>query len=182
MLAKACLVQGEAEEAEMHYEKLCMLNPDNIGYALNYCVALTETEKYDEAVTMLYKLNYEHPESLETVRVLAWGLMGQGRLEQAEKEYERLLGSDKVTGNDYLNAGYCKWFRGELSAAAVLFRKYKETEIVTTQQNGDPLTIENVFLNDWIMLERNGITPVSYRLMVSLVDAVEKDDDDEQPM
>lgn len=171
MLAKACLVQGEPEEAEMHYEKLCMLNPDNMGYALNYCVALTETDKYDEAVTLLYKLNYEHPESLETVRVLAWGLMGQGRLEQAEKEYERLLGSDKVTGSDWLNAGYCKWFRGDLSAAVTLFRKYKEAEKDTEGQGGEPLTTETVFINDWHMLERNGITPVGYRLMVSLVDA-----------
>lgn len=169
MLAKACLVQGEHEEAEMHYEKLCMLHPDNTGYALNYCVALVEAEKFDEAVTMLYKLNYEHPDSLEIVRILAWGLMGQSRLGQAEKEYTRLLDSGKTTAADYLNAGYCKWFRGDLAAATGLFRKYKELDTAATSAGVQPVSIEDVFLNDWPMLERNGVTPVGYRLMVALV-------------
>lgn len=169
MLAKACLVQGEHEEAEMHYEKLCMLHPDNTGYALNYCVALIEAEKYDEAVAMLYKLNYEHPESLEIVRVLAWGLMGQGKLDHAEREYGRLLDSGKTVPNDYLNAGYCKWFKGDLAAAAGLFRKYESLGAGVMTAEGRPMTTEEVFLNDWAMLERNGITPVEYRLMVTLI-------------
>lgn len=169
LLAKACLVQGELSEAEMHYEKLCMLHPDNIGYSLNYCVTLTDAEKYDEAVTMLYKLNYEHPESLEIVRVLAWGLLGQGRLEPAGKEYSRLLDSGKASASDYLNAGYCRWFGGNLSGAVELFKKYKELEASAATPGGVPVSIEDAFINDWAVLEKNGITPVSYHLMVALV-------------
>jgi len=169
LLAKACLMQGEVDEAEEHYEKLCMLHPEKTGYALNYCITLTEAGKYDEAVNMLYKLNYEHPESMEIVRVLAWGLLGQGKLEQAGKEYARLLDSGKATGNDYINAGYCKWFGGELSAAVDLFRKYKEFGAAAAAAGNRAVPIEEVFLNDWAMLERNGITPVGYKLMVTLV-------------
>lgn len=169
LLAKACLVEGEAAEAEMHYEKLYMLHPENTGYALNYCVAQTECEKYDEAVTLLYKLDYEHPDNADIKRVLAWSLMGQGKLEQADKEYSRLLDCGKPAASDCLNAGYCRWFRGDVTGAVGLFKSYMKAMAQSEPSHNGTLSMEDVFINDWHMLERNGVTPVSVSLMLALV-------------
>lgn len=169
LLAKACLACGESAEAEMHYEKLYMLHPENTGYALNYCVALIDCEKFDDAVTLLYRLDYENPENIAIKRVLAWGLMGQGKIEQADKEYSKLLENIRPMANDYLNAGYCRWFHGDITGAVSLFKNYIKAVGKSVTPDNTPLSIEDVFINDRPMLERNGITPVSVSLMLALV-------------
>ena len=55
---------------------------------------------------------------------LAWALMSLGRDDQAEREYEIIIGKGGTSLADYINAGYCYWFRGNMHKAATYFREY----------------------------------------------------------
>ncbi len=170
--AKALFRSGDFEEAKPFFEKLHADEPESKSFALDYAIVLTQLGRYDEALDILFKLNFENPESVNVSRVLAWALMGAKKLEQAEKEYRRLLAGDKPLATDYLNGGYCKWFAGKIGDAAECFKEYC---ILTV---GDPVrwmdcvefspVLEKEFANDRMMLDSYGITTVDRMLMKSI--------------
>lgn len=143
------------------YGRLSKMNPEKKVYALNHCIALTKNKLYDEAVTALYRLDYECPDDINVIRVLAWALMGQNRLEQAEKEYSRLLSHASHNGGDYLNAGYCQWFKGNISQAVSSFSTFLKYEEATD--------IDKEFSKDRDILEDHGLSWVEVQLMVDIV-------------
>lgn len=73
---------------------------------------------------MLYRLDIECPDSMSVKRVLAWTLMGLGKYEQAEKEYNRLTADNDVENGDWLNAGYCQWLKGNTPEAINRFKNF----------------------------------------------------------
>ena len=58
-------------------------HPDNQNYQLNAAVCMTNMERYDDALKILYKLNYERPDDSNINRVRAWTLVGARKYEQA---------------------------------------------------------------------------------------------------
>jgi len=165
-LAREYMKNGYYGKAAGLYRKLSETHPENKGFVLNYCIAMTKSGQYEEAVSSLYRLDYEMPDDINVIRVLAWALMGLNRLEQASKEYDRLLTHDKHNGGDYLNAGYCQWFKGNVSMAVSMFRTFLEHDTKTS--------IENEFSNDRDTLEEHGLSSTDIQLMTDLVD--EKND------
>lgn len=87
--------------------------------------------------------------------------MSMGRDEQAEKEYEIILGKDEPSLSDYVNAGYCYWFRGNIHKAATLFRKYYDNKGISD------LYVE--FRKDEQLLQSHGIGSKELNMMCELV-------------
>jgi len=77
-----------------------------MSFMLNYSVCLTNMERYDEALKMLYRLSYEYPDNSNVNRVKARALTGSGKYGQARKIYERLYESGNVENEDIINNGY----------------------------------------------------------------------------
>ena len=165
MLARCYMKVEDYEKAINLYSKLLLINPDNQQYELNLCVALCRTHSFDEAVERLYRLHYEQEGDLNIQRVLAWALMGQNRLEQADEMYRQVMDNDASVATDCLNAGYCKWFCGKLDEAVALFCQYLQVR----QLPLDDELLMKEFEADRQTLSDHGITSLDITLMRDMV-------------
>lgn len=153
---------GLFEEAESEYEHLMLLRPDKPGYMLNRAVCLVKLEEYDDALQLLYRLNYEHPDDLNVCRVLAWTLTCDGKLEQAEKLFHQLMEAEEPTEEDYQNRGYCLWLMGKLTEAADSFRK-------SVEMAGADDLFAFTFDKQW--LQDRGVSDIDIKMMKAMVKA-----------
>lgn len=90
---------------------------------MNEAIALINDDKPEEAVKILYELNYKDPNNADVKRVLAWAMLCTKQLDKSAKLYQELLSLDNPEAADYLNAGYCAWFGGKGEEAARLFQQ-----------------------------------------------------------
>lgn len=167
LLARTYFLKEDYNAAAGCYGRLYNYNTENRTATLNYCISLAKAQRYDEAINLLYKLNIEEPESMQITRVLAWTLMGLDKLEQAEKEYERLIRSKDAETGDWLNGGYCQWFRGNTVQAVTMFNTFMETF-------GDRKGYDNIseeFEKDRDFLKAHGIKDIDIMLMTDLINA-----------
>jgi len=148
---------GIFDEAMDAYDDLLLLYPDHPNYLLNKAVCLVNMKEYEEALKLLYRLNYEHPDNDQVSRVLAWTHLCCHQLEQADKLYQRLTAVDNVCRDDWMNAGYCCWFLGRIDEAIHCFK--------ASLRNGDT----TFFSFDHELLEDYGISETQFRLMYAAV-------------
>ena len=113
----------EYDKANDLYDRLLLLFPGKKNYMLNKAVCLVRLEDYEEALKLLYQLDYEYADDVNVQRVLAWTLTCDNRLEQAAAMYEQMMKGEKVIAEDHLNYGYCLWLTGRVDDAAAHFRK-----------------------------------------------------------
>jgi len=159
--AREYFQSGMFDEADEAYERLLLLNPGKVSYMLNKAVCLVNMEDYEEALRLLYQLNYEHEDDANVQRVLAWTLTCDGKLEQAEKIFQQLTGSRQASGEDYMNYAYCQWLQGHIEDAADSFNKYLEQEGNTWDN------LEAAFNREW--LNERGINETNIRMMQALI-------------
>ena len=137
MLAKVYFNMKRYQDSADCFEKLHLLDSSNNQVTLYYAIALTKAEKYDTAMQLLYKLSFDNENNLAVSRALAWTLMAQGKLQQAENEYKKLLESDDTETGDLLNAGYCQLLSGKIHEALMLFKSFVETSSSMTKGQED---------------------------------------------
>ena len=146
------------EQANDEYDHLLLLHPGKVSYMLNKAICLVNMEEYEDALKLLYQLNFEHEEDVNIQRVLAWALTCDGKLEQADKLYQQLTSDNSATSEDYLNKGYCQWLLGRIKEADTCFDQYFTL-------GGD---FYEAFNNkDW--LRQRGISDTDIRLMQAMV-------------
>ena len=143
------------------YDQLLQIHPDNPHFLLNKAVCLGNIRQYDEALKILYKLHYEDSDNANVKRVLAWTLVGSGKLEQAGKMYSQMLDSIQPEGDDLLNYGICQWLQGDIVGAIGLFNQYNEN---CGKENFD--TEREFFVEEAELLHSNGIDDAEIRLMI----------------
>lgn len=142
------------------YDKLMLLVPGKTSYMLGKAICLSRMEEYEDALKLLYQLNYEQPENDKVTRALAWTLVGCDRLEQAAKLYVQLTGNEQPLAEDYENQGYCLWLQGRIADAAASFRRYKELA---------GLSDDDFWMGERRLLAQHGITEIDVNMMVALV-------------
>lgn len=171
-LGKALFRLGRFTEAKTVYEVLYAENPNKKSIAFEYAIILTQTASYAEATEILYRLDFQYPDSPNIKRVLAWALMGQKKLEQAAREYVWLLNREKPVSSDFLNAGYSKWFAGNVSEAADMFASYCRQVMTDGTAKPDYPEIASVlgeeFSKDEKMLQNYGLTTVDRMLLQTI--------------
>lgn len=168
LLARTYFEDYKYKEAAECYKRIIELDPKNKIASLNYCIALVKDDNYDEAIKPLYKLDFESPNTPSVKRVLAWTLMGQVKLEQAEAEYEWLLGCNDVETGDWLNAGYCQWLMGNTANAVTMFEEFHKRSKAADRSKAFE---EALTEQDKTFLERLGITEVDIKLMLDIITA-----------
>ena len=149
------------ETALTSYEKLMKLKPEHIGFMLNAAICMTNLQKNEEALKLLFKLDYEQPDNHKVKRVLAWVLTMSKRYEQAGKAYQQLLSQEKPEPVDMLNYGYCLWFQGDIMEAIVHFKQFLLT-------NGDEnYNLEQEFMGtEHSLIASHNITDTEIYLML----------------
>ena len=121
--ARHAFKHRDYEKANDLYDRLLLLFPGKKNYMLNKAVCLVRLEDYEDALKLLYQLDYEYADDVNVQRVLAWTLTCDNRLEQAAAMYEQMMKGEKVIAEDHLNYGYCLWLMGRIDDAAAHFRK-----------------------------------------------------------
>ncbi len=164
-LAQASFILGDYENARSCYQKLNELKPDSRQYLLNLCISQINVGSPEEGINGLYRLDYEAPDNLNVKRALAWGLLVQHNVEQAERVYDKLLASGKCMAADYLNAGYCKWFAGQLDVAVKYFREYRKG----VAEEKDSLSLVEVFKGDAKLLSQYGIGDTDMKVLADII-------------
>lgn len=168
LLARAHFELGNYEHAVVYYEELYLLDKQNKTTTLNFSIALSKAKQYDKARVILYGMTLEDNPPINVTRVLAWILMGQNKLELADREYSHILNSDETENGDYLNAGYCKWFMGDIGSAIEMFNSFISASKKTASGNNQ-IDIESEMKKDYDILTDHGITDVDFRLMIDIL-------------
>ena len=151
------------EDALGIYDRLLELHPDNLHYLLNKAICLGRLQQFEEALRILFKMNYEQPDNQIVSSTLAWTLVGAGKLEQAATMYEQLLQQSEINSNDLMNSGFCQWLMGNIEAAAELFKRYNARK--------KDLQAEMFIKEEITLLRRYGISDVEIQLMSDMVGA-----------
>ena len=160
--ARAALESEDYQTAEEVYALLLALEPNNKNYTMNRCVALLKLGRTSEVREELFRLDYQYPNDMNVKRILAWAMLTDKSLDKAAQLYESLL-STSPANEDYLNAGYCQWAKGDMKRAVELFREWMRKSGNDTEQ----LLVE--FRNDTDTLKKYGISETDCYLMLSLV-------------
>ena len=160
--ARSSFNAHDYERALASYGHLLRLHPEHSNYLLNKAVCLTNLLRYDEAIKILYKLNYEDPDNANVNRVLAWALACDKKYEQAERIYEKLLGQEQPDIDDMLNDGYCLWFKGDVVSAANMFRQYAEASDGKFDAKAD-------FRENETVIRNQGISETEVKLMIDML-------------
>ena len=159
-LARALMMARRYPEASECYRELHAGSPEVKSYALNLALSLIKQGKASEASPMLFKLSYEHSNDKGITRVLAWCLLASHKLDQASKEYDRLLSAEAPSAEDYLNSGYCHWMQGDIRRAIELFGKYEAS---------NKGRLKEEFEKDRDVLTSGGISGFEMNMMMDIV-------------
>ena len=157
--ARELFQHGQYDEAVEVYDELLLRFPDNRGYLLNKAVCLVHLEDHEEAQRILYRLNYENPDDVRVIRVLAWSNLTSGKLEQADQLYQKLISAENPKYEDWQNRACCCWLMGRIDEAAHCYRQCLAKAGV--QRDG--------FLLDIPFLRGHGISDTQIKLMEALV-------------
>lgn len=156
--ARAALDCEDYETAEHTYEQLLQLDAENKDYALNRCIALLKLGKSSEVREELFRLDYQNPDDMNVKRVFAWAMLMEKNLEKATQLYDTLLNTLPTT-EDYLNAGYCQWAKGDAQRAAELFgnwitkgNKNRDQLLDEFKSDAEILNLYNIQETDWLLM------------------------------
>ena len=160
--ARELFRQNRYEAAVTVYDHLLLLRADKPSYMLNKAVCLVNMEEYEDAIKLLYQLNYEHPDDLGIQRALAWALTCDGKLEQADKLFQSLVVVDNPVESDFQNRGFCLWLQGRIEEAVKALRTYHEKVKMT-----------DVHFQQWDVewLQKRGISKTDIKMMEDLIGA-----------
>ena len=73
------------------------MNPGDTRLISEIGLCLMQLERYEEAAQRFYELEYKGERVVPSWRAIAWSNFKMGRLEQADKYYQKILQKDKVT-------------------------------------------------------------------------------------
>jgi len=164
-LGRVYFAEGKYDKAHMAFDMLMKWYPDHKGYQLNAAVCLSRLSKYEDALKLLYKLNYENSDDINVNRVLAWTLTLAGKYDQAKKLYGDMLNSHaEPTAEDILNYGQCMWFSGQLDGAKALFVRF-----VNMKDDGMKALRDEFQSESYKILLSHGISDFDIQLMLDAI-------------
>lgn len=151
------------------YAKLQELKPSE-STRLKMAFCLIKRNKPEDAMKILYELNYKYPENTDVIRSLAWAHLLNGNLDGAIEFYVKLKmmaeeeGSQRVP-DDVYNLGVCYWVKRDFSQACACFKEY-----LATKSDKDEGLFEKID-EDSKLLEKYGIKYYEIYLMRDSVEA-----------
>lgn len=164
--ARALFRYHNYEAALTAYEQLLKKNPEHKGFMLNAAICMANMEHNEDALKLLFKLDYEYPDDKKVKRVLAWVLTVSGRYEQAGKKYKQLLTDEHPEPVDMLNFGFCLWFERDIVEAIVHFKQF------LLSHGDENFNMESVFMDtEHHNIANHGISDTEIQLMLDILTA-----------
>ena len=161
LMARACFEDKRYDDAAEYYKQLTLLYPDNKNFMINFCMSLLNSGEQPKALNYAYSLDIKWHEDIRVRRLLAWTLVCTANFDKAEGVYGGLLNSKDVEATDYLNAGYCAWFAGNVKLAVERFKHFADIDGI---QN-----LKRYFVVDEDILAKNGLGAIDTVMMVDMI-------------
>ena len=125
LLAKCYYGFEDYAHAAEEYQKIQEANPSD-SILLKIACCWLNLCKHKEALNVLYELDYKHPNDVNIMRALAWGLTLRGDYAKAAPIYNKVEATLKdkgqeVLSDDKFNEGINSWLAGNLQEARGLF-------------------------------------------------------------
>jgi tetratricopeptide (TPR) repeat protein len=158
--ALAALRSGDNSLATKCYKILSEKN-DAFKYKLYHALALIGVGDVDTALSILFSLDIQNDDA-NVKRTIAWALLVKADYEKSERYYDKLILSDTIVADDYLNAGYCKWILNKNSEAVISFKNW-----MSIKKTDDSL--REAFNSDHNILNAAGISNIDMKLMIDIV-------------
>lgn len=124
-LATCYRLMHDFEFALEYYKKAASIQPDNYNILFYSATCLVELGQYDEALRLLFKLDYMAEGNEKTWRAIAWCSFLQKNYAQALRYYNKLLAASPVA-TDYMNAAHVAWVMADVPGAATLYTQAAE--------------------------------------------------------
>lgn len=156
------------------YRRLTEWYPEKWHYTLNLAITEMEMGKYEDALQLLYQLDFEHENQPKIISELAWVLLHAQKVDEARKTYDRLFQLGHKDAEDIANYAYTFWFEGRYHEAANLFRRYLEAVKGTVDDYEDRekgFTLTKIFHDDRRLLD---IYHISQQQMYAMRDLAMK--------
>lgn len=125
---------GHYEKALEYYELAEGMKPDNLSLTFHVAELLYELGEYEEALPRLHKIDYHHPESLKSLRLLAECCFMSEQGKQAAKYYERMMAEHtaEMSSDDWKHAAYNCWLLGNRHECFRLLSRAEESYVQET--------------------------------------------------
>lgn len=163
--AHAARMFGNYKLATECYDKLLEKDGDNIKYLKRKSECLIADENYEEALPVLYKINYLDENSTAAKRMIAWCLLMTDKLEKATNAYEDIC-QGKVSANDWMNLGHCFLASGKMKEAVKAYTSGMKETITETGTADD---FEKGMEADAELLSRFNIGKEDLRMILDAV-------------
>ena len=113
-LAQCYREMGYYSKALEYYEAAESMKPDNLSLTFHVAELQYQMGEYAEALPRLHKIDYHHPESLKSLRLLAVCSFMCEQNTQAAKYYERMMVEHiaEMNFDDWKRAAYNYWLMG----------------------------------------------------------------------
>lgn len=128
--AKCELMIEDYDRALDDYVKAQEMKPSlSTQIKIAYCHLMRD--EVEDAMSLLFELDYKHPNNPDVMRSLAWGHLQRQNVDAAQALYQKLqemfkIDSPEFDPEDIYNEGLCHWFLKDRKKASVAFQEYLE--------------------------------------------------------
>lgn len=161
--AKCYFEQKNYEAALEQFAKLFEAKPtDSLHFKMAYC--MLKCNRVEEAMAILYELNYKNPKDTLVLRALGWGNMLRRKYDEAKSHYEQLKSlceedTSLYNVEDTYNYGLCLWLQKKIQDACLIFASY-----VSASKTDEDHIIDKL-IEDREVLKLEELSPFDISLM-----------------
>ena len=117
---------GKYKEAIHYYERALAREPENFHLLMSAGQTFLQVGDYSSALEQFYHCDYLKPNSLSSLRAIAWGELLNGNYEKAGNVYSKLLENSKADKVDFLNAAHAAMVKNDFKSAVKLYAIFVE--------------------------------------------------------
>lgn len=143
------------------YEQLLLIQENNLNYELGRVACLINLERQEEALPILYRLDYNHPNHQQIMGSLAWALTLCNKWEQADIVYKKLNVDTNCDPANLLNYCYNLWFQHQNQQALNSFRRLKKEHAYDFEYEFTQVEAEHI--------KEHGISQIEIQLMLDQI-------------
>lgn len=166
-MAKCYFELGKFDLALKQYRAIDQLKP-SMGNSFKMAYCMMELEQVEDALSILYELDYKNPNNPDLIRALEWGNILRGDFDKANECYDKLVGCFEKDPSlcipeDSYNNGLIAWLNGSIKEACFWLITYMKHGKLTVDQ------LKEKFKQDGKLFRRAGIDELEYALMADSV-------------